>query len=131
METYELENEIRAALISNAELINALPNGANSIYHYVSPSVDPSRYPIIVYSPISDVPALAGDNREFAHRVMIRIHVIASLKRFAADENKFLTVCRLVNQIMPSLNFSRQRTTPYCEDGKIMMIFDFVKGVES
>lgn len=131
METYELESEIHAALIGNTELINALPNGANSIYHYVSPSVDPARFPIIVYSPISDVPALSGDNQEFAHRVTIRIHVIASQKRFAADESKFLTVCRLVNQIMPSLDFSRQRTTPYTEDGKIMMIFDYIRGVES
>lgn len=131
METYEVENEIHAALISNAELMNVLPNGASSIYHYVSPSVDHSRYPIIVYSPISDVPALAGDNKEFAHNVTIRIHVIAAQKKFAADESKFLTVCRLVNQIMHSLDFSRQQTTPYCEDGKIMMIFDYIRGVES
>lgn len=131
METYELENEIRAAFISSEELISVLGNGTNSIYHYVSPSVDPARYPIIVYSPISDVPALAGDNQEFAHRITIRIHVIASQKRFAADENNFLAACRQVKEIMTSLNFVRRQTTPYCEDGKIMKIFDFVKGVGS
>ena len=131
METYELENEIRAAFIASEEVIGVLGNGANSIYHYVSPSVDPARYPIIVYSPISDVPALAGDNREFAHRITIRIHVIASQKRFAADESNFLAACRQVKEIMASLNFVRRQTTPYCEEGKIMKIFDFVKGVES
>lgn len=131
METYELENEVRAAFVGNETLISVLGNGANSIYHYVSPSVDPARYPIIVYSPISDVPALAGDNREFAHRITIRIHVIASQKRFAADESNFLAACRLIKEIMASLKFVRRQTTPYCEDGKIMKIFDFVKGVES
>ena len=131
MEIYELENEIRAALIGNADLMAVLPNGANGIYHLVAPAVDPARYPIIVYSPISDVPALAGDNREFAHRVTIRVHVIASQKRFAADENKFLTACGLVNRIMTGLHFVRRQTTPYCEDGKVMKILDFVRGVES
>lgn len=131
METYELENEVRAAFVGNETLISVLGNGENSIYHYVSPSVDPARYPIIVYSPISDVPALAGDNREFAHRITIRIHVIASQKRFAADENNFLAACRKVKEIMASLEFVRRQTTPYCEDGKIMKIFDFVKGVAS
>lgn len=130
METYELENEVRAALIGNAELMDVLPNGANAIYHYVAPAVNPSRYPIIVYSPISDVPALAGDNREVAHHVTIRIHVIAEQKRFAADESNFITACRLVKNIMEDLGFVRRQTTPYSEDGKLMKIFDFVKGVK-
>ena len=131
METYELENEVRTALIGNAELINVLPLGSKAIYHNVAPSVEPKRYPIIVYSPISDVPSLAGDNREVARRVTIRIHVIASQKRYEADENNFINACRLVNQIMTGLNFVRRQTVPYNEDGKIMKIFDFVGGVET
>ena len=131
METYELESEVHAALIGNAELMNVLPNGENAIYHYVAPTVDPSRYPIIVYSPISDVPALSGDNREVAHRVTIRIHVIASQKRFAADERNFIAVCRLVKEIMTGLKFFRRQTIPFVDDGKVMRIFDFVKEVEN
>lgn len=130
METYELEKEVRAALIGNAELMNVLPLGENAVYHHVAPSADPSRYPIIVYSPISDVPALAGDNRELAHRVTIRIHVIAAQKRFKADEQNFLTACRLVRNIMEDTGFFRQQTTPFNDDGKIMNIFDFVKAGE-
>lgn len=129
METYELEEEVRAALIGNAELMAVLPNGVNGIYHYVAPSADPTRYPIIVYSPISDVPSLAGDNREEAHRVTIRIHVIALQKRYASDETRFLTACRLINEVMESLEFVRRQTTPYIEEGKIMMIFDYARGV--
>lgn len=131
METYELESEVRAALIGNADLMAVLPNGANGIYHYIAPAADPTRYPIIVYSPISDVPIQAGDNREQAHRVTIRIHVIASQKRYAADETKFITACRLVKEIMTGLHFFRRQTVPFVNDGKIMRIFDFVKGVKS
>lgn len=131
MKTYELENEVYAALIGNAELMAVLPSGANSIYHYVAPTVDPSRYPIIVYSPISDVLALAGDNREVAHRVTIRIHVIAAFKRFDADKRKFNAACDLVPAIMEELGFIRRQTTPFSEDGKLMYIFDFIQGVES
>lgn len=129
METYELEAAVRAALIGNAELMAVLPNGASAIYHHVAPTTDPKRYPIIVYSPISDVPALSGDNREIAHRVTIRIHVITSQRRFDADENNFITACRLVREILTGLNFVRRQTTPFVDDGKVMRIFDFVKGV--
>lgn len=131
METYELENEVEAALIGNAELMTVLPNGASAIYHYVAPATDPSNYPIIVYSPISDVPILSGDNREIAHKVTIRIHVIKSQRRFEAEENNFIKACRLVNQIMAGLGFVRRQTTPIVIDGKIMNVFDFAKGVKS
>lgn len=131
METYELEEEVFNALKSNADLMAALPNGRGAIYHHLSPSVEPSNYPIIVYSSISDVPALNGDNRELAHRVTIRIHVIATQKRFKSEEDNFKAACRLVKEIMTGLNFSRKQTTPYVEDGKTMLIFDYVKGVDS
>lgn len=131
METTELEREVRNTLIENAELMAVLPNGANAIYHHVAPAVDPTRYPIIVYAPISDVPTLNGDNREIAHRVTIRIHVIASQKRFEVDENNFITACRLVKDIMAGLHFSRRQTIPFCDDGKVMRIIDFVRRVKS
>lgn len=131
METYELEEAVRTALIGNADLMAVLPKGVNAIYHLVAPTVDQARYPIIVYSPISDVPELNGDNREIAHRVTIRIHVIASQKRFDADENNFITACRLVKDIMAGLHFSRRQTIPFCDDGKVMRIIDFVRRVKS
>ena len=99
METFELEEEVRTALIENADLMAVLPNGINGIYHYVAPAADPTRYPIIVYSPISDVPAMHGDNREVAHRVTIRIHVIAAQRRFNLDEKNFVTASAADNSI--------------------------------
>ena len=131
METYELEEEVRTALIGNAELMAALPNGANAVYPYVAPATDPSRYPIIVYSSISDVPTMNGDDREQAHSVTIRVHVITTQRRFKSEEQNFKAAYRLVKEIMTELGFARRQTIPFVEDGKVMRIFDFIKGVET
>ena len=127
METYELEEQVYAAFLADDRLIELLANGAKSIFHYVSPST--LKYPAIVYSPISDVPALSGDNREVAHRVTIRIHVITSAQSTKADQETFREVCGLVKEIMTTLEFVRRQTTPFINDGRAMFIYDFVKGV--
>lgn len=131
METYELEDQIHAGLTSNAELMSLLPLGAKSIYHYVAPSILPTKYPAVVYSPISDVPLLSGDNREIAHRVTIRIHVITSERITTAEQEKFLRACKLIRDVMLNLNFTRRQTTPYVEDGRTMIIYDYERSVES
>lgn len=129
MKTYELENEVYDALKTNEELMTALPLKDKAVFHYAAPSSEPAQYPIVVCSPISDVPALAGDDCEVAHRVTIRIHVIALQRRFDAEEQNFLSACRLVQEIMTSLGFVRRQTTSLTSEGKIMLIFDFVRGV--
>lgn len=131
METTILEAQVFDALIMNAELMELLPNGAESIYHTVAPSVLPNKYPLIVYSAISDVPTLSGDNKEIAHRVTLRIHVITAERNTIVERNKFAAVCRLVKEIMTGLNFKRLQTTPYIEDGKAVLVFDYVRRVES
>lgn len=129
METYELEEQIHSAFVADERLIELLANGAKSIFHYVAPAT--YQYPAIVYAPISDVPALAGDNQEIAHRVTIRIHVITSAKNTFEEQQKFLEVCKLVKEIMTGLRFIRHQSTPMVLDGKAMLIHDFIKGVRS
>lgn len=131
METYELEEEVYQNLASDTALMTILPNGAKSIYHLQAPTVDPARYPILVYAPISDVPALSADNVEIAHRVTIRIHVITLVSGSIADYENFIECCKLVKKIMTGLNFSRVQSNLFVDDGKKMMIFDFAKGVNS
>ena len=129
MKTSELEVQIKAALVGKENLLENLPLRERGIYHYIAPTVEPGRYPIIVYSPISDVPALSGDNQEIVHVVTIRIHVIASQKRFDLEERNFLAACDLVEEVMTDLGFVRRQTTSQVEDGKVMKVLDFVKGV--
>ena len=129
METYELEEEIFSGLTADERLIELLANGAKSIFHFVAPAT--LKYPAIVYSPISDVPVLSGDNRELAHRVTIRIHVITARECTKAELETFRETCGRVKKVMTGLGFSRVQTTPYVEDGQSILIFDFVKGVIS
>lgn len=131
MTTYELEEEVYSALIGNEELITALPLGEKAIYHHAAPTVEPKRYPIIVYSPIADEPVLAGDNHEFAHRVIFRIHVIAALKRFDADKRNFNAACNLIPPIMEERGFVRRMATPSTADGKLIHAFEFARVVTS
>ena len=131
METPELEKQVYTALISNAELMTLLPNGALSIFHYVAPSSLPDKYPVVVYAPISDVPALAGDNQELAHRVTIRIHVITRERNTVTEQAKFLNACKAIKRTMIGLGFMRRQTTPFLEDGRAILIYDYVKVVES
>ena len=131
METSVLEEKVFRGLIDNAELMSLLPNGALSIYHHVAPSVLPNKYPLLIYSAISDVPAMAGDNQEVAHRVTMRIHVITQERNTVTEQLKFQNICGLVKQVMTSLGFVRRQTTPYIEDGKAMLIYDYSIGVES
>jgi len=131
METPELEKQVFTSLISDSELMTLLPNGALSIFHYVMPSSLPDKYPAVVYSTISDVPALAGDNQELAHRVTIRIHVITRERNTVTEQAKFLNACKAIKRIMTGLGFVRRQTTPYLEDSRAMLIYDYVKGVDT
>ena len=131
METYELEEEVYQELATDTALLAVLPNGTKSIYHLQAPTVDPVRYPILVYAPISDVPALSADNVEFAHRVTIRIHVITLASGSNANYENFIECCKLVKKIMTGLNFSRVQSNLFVDDGKKMMILDFIKSIES
>ena len=129
METYELEEKMFSALVEDESLIELLPSGAKSIFHYVAPAT--LKYPAVVYSPISDVPILSGDNREIAHSVTIRVHVITKQDCTKAELEKFREACGCIKKIMTGLGFARVRTTPYVADGQSTLIFDFIKGVES
>ena len=117
METSRLEEMVYSALINDNELMGLLPNGESSIFHLQAPSVYPD-YPILVYSPIDDSAILFGDNKEFFHRVTIRIHIIA---------DNYSEIFLAIKRIMSDLNFTRLKSIPYIEDGKKMLITDFKK----
>lgn len=131
MTTLELEERVHAALVGSEELKAALPLGDKAIYHYAAPAIEPARYPIVVYFPVADEPANSGDNREFAHRVTIRICVIAALKRFDADKRNFNAACELIPPIMADLGFARLKATSTTEGGKLIHAFEYARVVTS
>ncbi len=118
METARLEEMVYSALKNNTELMELLANGESSIFHLKAPAVDPA-FPYLVYTPISDVPNLFGDNKEFLHRVTIRIHIVTG------DEDYFEPYS-VVKNIMVDLGFTRLQATPFIDEHNIrMLIVDF------
>jgi hypothetical protein len=124
VETADIEAAVYDALKSDTELTALLANGADSIFHMQAPSDLGSRYPVIVYATISDVPAIAGDDGEITHRVSMRIHIMTLNGDYAG-------LYRQVCKDMASLGFSRYQAYSYVEDGQIIMIADFRIGVNA
>ncbi|MBR1728067.1 MAG: hypothetical protein IJ728_14350 [Selenomonadaceae bacterium] len=119
MTTSELESEIYSALINEETLTEMLGNAKESIYHLQAPAGEITRYPILVYSPISDVPIMHGDDLESAYRVTIRIHIITK-------NGEYSEINLIINRIMTmQLGYSRVQTTPYVEEDKKMLICDY------
>ena len=118
METSALEEKIYLALKNDKKIMELLPNGESSIFHLQAPTTDPD-FPILVYSPISDVPIFHGDNLENLHRVTIRIHIIT--------EKDYSELYTEIKRIMSELEFTRIQSTPFIEDGKKIMTADFKK----
>lgn len=124
METAALEDAVYAALTGDSTLTAMLADGADSVYHMQAPADLKSRYPALVYSTISDVPAIAGDDDEITHRVSIRVHIMTLDGDYAGPYRR---VCA----DMASLGFARYQAYSYIEDGQIIMIADFRIGVSA
>lgn len=107
METTELEAQVYDALINNAELMGMLPSSGDvPIYHLFAPAGDIQRYPILVYSSISDVPVDYGDDEETFHRVTIRISIIT-------NDGQYSEINKVIREIMTQqLEFVRVQTVP-------------------
>ncbi len=114
MTTPQLEETIYSALIADTILTDLLPKNNKSVFHLQAPSVYP-EYPIIVYSPISDVPVLHGDNAEKLHRVTMRIHIVGGTP----------AIYESIRRIMCDLGFTRTQTTQFLEDGRKIQAVDF------
>ncbi len=109
------------ALRNSKELTSRLADGARGIYHQASPKG--CRYPNIVYSVVSDVPALHGDDVELQSILTLRIHIVT---RDGAYEG----ILYCVHSVMRQLGFMRLRTTEaYIENLKILII-DYTTGVD-
>lgn len=124
METVQIEQAVYEKLIGDTLLTDMLSDGADSVFHMQAPSDLESRYPALVYSVISDVPAIVGDDSEITHRVSMRVHILTL-------DGDYGGIYRRVCADMSELNFSRYQAYPYIEEGQIIMIADYRIGVDS
>ena len=94
------------ALVRSKELTQLLAHGKKSIYHGHSPNA--GTYPIIVYSIISDVPALSADGTELERRITVRIHILTK-------DGRFREIHKAVQNALLSLGFVRAQTQEIVE----------------
>ena len=94
----------------------------NGIYHGRSP--DTGSYPILVYSIISDVPALSADGAEMERRVTVRLHILT--KDGACEK-----IEDAARRVMDGLGFRRYQSMELAEKHAFVKIMDFRTGVEA
>ena len=90
------------------------------IYHIHSP--DAGSYPILIYSVISDVPALTADGVEQERRVTVRIHICT--KDAVFDE-----IFRNVNAAMLAAGFMRYQVNEIFTAGIFVLVCDYTTGI--
>ena len=90
------------------------------IYHTHAP--DAGTYPILIYSIISDVPALTADNAERERRVTVRVHICTT--DGASDG-----IYRAVNAAMLGAGFMRVQCNEVFVDGIFALACDYRVGV--
>ena len=91
------------------------------IYHTHAP--DAGSYPILIYSVISDVPALTADNAEKERRVTVRVHICT--KDGASD-----AIYRAVNAAMLGAGFMRVQCNEIFVDGIFALACDYRVGCD-
>ena len=109
------------ALVRSKELTQLLAHGKKGIYHGRSP--DAGTYPIIVYSVISDVPALSVDGMELERHVTVRIHILTK-------DGRFREIHKAVKSVLLPLGFVRVQTQEFVEKDIFVEITDYRTAVE-
>ena len=117
-----ITEKVYQALRISKELTSQLAKDRKGrcIYHGISP--DAGSYPILVYSLISDVPALAADGREQERRVTIRIHILTKDGRYSG-------IYAAVQKVMLNLGFIRAQTVELAEKDVLIRVIDYKTGI--
>ena len=102
----------------------ALKNIGVPVYRITAPAKEYDRCPYLVYSVVSNVPALAGDDGELYARVTFRVHIVT---KDGAYKELYQEVCARMGE----LGFMRVQTTEQRDDKVFFAIVDFRTGVES
>ena len=117
-----ITERVYQALQASKELTSQLAKDKKGrcIYHGISP--DAGSYPILVYSLVSDVPALTADGLEKERRVTVRIHILTK----DGMSNGIYTA---LQKVMLSLGFLRYQTIELAEKGLFIRVIDYKTGI--
>lgn len=109
-------------LKSDKLLCSHLAEEHKSIFHQVSPKS--AKFPIIVYSVISEMPVFYADNRELQVQYTLRFHIITK-------DGAHSTIYNSLRRVMDSLGYTRGLTTEIYENDLKIKIVDYRIGVEA
>ncbi len=87
-----------------------------NVYHHYSPNN--KDFPNIIYSVISDVPALHGDDKELNSNITIRLYLITK-------DGNYYDLQKSINTIMSNLGFSRGQSTELTQDNFKVKTLDY------
>lgn len=113
-----VQERVYQALRKDAALAGLLARDRRGpcIYHGKSP--DAGSYPVLVYSVVSDVPALSADGEEIERRVTVRVHILT--KDGAADAIEGCVMKR-----MKDIGFRRAQSVEFAEKNMFVKAIDF------
>jgi hypothetical protein len=86
------------------------------VYHHYSP--ENKDFPNIVYSIISDVPALHADNTELNANITLRLYLITK-------DGNYYELQKQINNIMINLGWSRGQSAELTQDTYKVKTLDF------
>ena len=119
-----IASKVYQALVRYKPLTRLLHRNSRGcgIYHGRSP--DAGSYPVLVYSVISDVPALSADGMEMERRVTVRLHILTKDGAYEKIEDA-------ARKVMDTLGFRRYQSMELAEKHAFVKIMDFKTGVEA
>lgn len=116
-----VREQVYQALVKSKKLTALLAHDRRGRCIYPMRSPDAGSYPILVYSVISDVPALMADGEEQERVMTVRIHILTK-------DGNFEGILREVQRAMVSIGFVRAQTTEFAEGNLFIMAIDYRTG---
>ena len=116
-----VKEQVYQALVKSKQLPALLAHDRKGRCIYPMRSSDAGSYPILVYSVISDVPALMADGEERERVVTVRIHILTK-------DGNFESILREVQRAMVGIGFVRAQTMEFAEGNLFIMAIDYRTG---
>ena len=116
-----IKEQVYQALSRSKKLTALLAHDRRGRCIYPMRSPDAGSYPILVYSVVSDVPALMADGEERERVVTVRIHILTK-------DGNFESILREVQRAMIGIGFVRAQTMEFAEGNLFIMAIDYRTG---
>ena len=116
-----IKEQVYQALSRSKKLTALLAHDRRGRCIYPMRSPAAGSYPILVYSVISDVPAVMADGEERERVVTVRIHILTK-------DGNFESILREIQKVMVGIGFVRAQSVEFAEGQLFIMAIDYRTG---